>query len=519
MSLALVHSRALLGARAPAVTVEVHVANGLPAFHIVGLPAAAVRESRERVRAALLHCGFDFPSRRLTVNLAPADLPKDSGRFDLPIAIGILVATGQLPAERVAGHELVGELSLTGTLRPSPGLLAIALGLRADATGRCLVAPASDAAQAAAVPGIRALAADSLAGVCAHFRGEAPLAQAVACVPAREDTTPGQQPDFADVLGQAAVRRAAELAAAGRHSLLLVGPPGSGKSMVAIRLASILPPLGEDEALETGAIAALRGLFDPGRLHRRPFRNPHHSASMVALVGGGNPPRPGEASLAHLGVLFLDELPEFGRGALEALREPLETGRIEIARAGHAISLPADFQLVAAMNPCPCGQFGSAACRCSPDRILHYQQRVSGPVLDRIDLQLTVAPTDQAALLAGTPAEPSAAIARRVARAWRRQLDRQGGPNARLDAAGIARHAPLPADARRLLADAATRLRLSGRGMHRIQRIARTIADLDEADTISVRHVAEAVGYRRALFRPAGGSQDTGRTASAPMLG
>ncbi len=503
MSLALVHSRALLGARAPAVTVEVHVANGLPAFHIVGLPAATVRESRERVRAALVHCGFGFPNRRLTVNLAPADLPKDSGRFDLPIAIGILVATGQLPAERVAGHELVGELSLTGALRPSPGLLAIALGLRRDDPGRHLVVPAVGADQAAVVPGARVLASDSLAEVCAYFRGEAELERPSLPGPAGQTGASGQGADFAEVLGQPAARRAAELAAAGRHSLLLVGPPGSGKSMIAARLGSILPPLAEEEALETGAIAALRGLFDPCRLHRRPFRNPHHSASMAALVGGGNPPRPGEASLAHLGVLFLDELPEFGRAALDALREPLETGRIEIARAGHAISLPADFQLVAAMNPCPCGQLGSAGCHCPPERVQRYQQRVSGPILDRVDLQLTVAPTDQAALLAGAPAEPSTAIAQRVARAWRRQLDRQGSPNARLDAAGISRHAPLADDARELLAGAARRLRLSGRGLHRIQRVARTIADLDDADTIAVAHVAEAVGYRRALFRPA----------------
>ncbi|MEB2317545.1 MAG: YifB family Mg chelatase-like AAA ATPase [Pseudomonadota bacterium] len=503
MSLALVHSRALLGAQAPAVTVEVHVANGLPAFHIVGLPAATVRESRERVRAALVHCGFAFPNRRLTVNLAPADLPKDSGRFDLPIAIGILVATGQLPAERVDGHELVGELSLTGALRPSPGLLAIALGLRRDHPDRRLVVPAAGGAEAAVVPGIRAFASSSLADVCAYFRGEVELSSPSSPAAADETGVSGPQPDFADVLGQPAARRAAELAAAGRHSLLLIGPPGSGKSMIATRLASILPPLAEDEALATGAIAALRGLFDPRQLHRRPFRNPHHSASMAALVGGGNPPRPGEASLAHLGVLFLDEIPEFGRAALDALREPLETGRVEIARAGHAVTLPADFQLVAAMNPCPCGRFGSADCRCAPERVERYQQRVSGPVLDRIDLQLTVAPTDQTALLSAVPAEPSAGIARRVARAWRRQLDRQGGPNARLDAAGIGRHAPLTAEAHHLFAGAARRLRLSGRGMHRVLRVARTIADLEDTHAIGAAHVAEAVGYRRGLFRPA----------------
>lgn len=509
MSLAVIRSRALVGMAAPPVSVEVHLGMGLPAFHVVGLPEAEVRESRERVRAALLHAGFDFPNRRLTVNLAPADLPKDSGRFDLPIAIGILVATGQLPAERVAGHELVGELSLTGALRPSPGLLAIALGLQHDAPGRPLVVPASGAEQAAVVPGARVLASESLADVCAYFRGEAELQHP--SLPDHTDTASafGERPDFADVLGQPAARRAAELAAAGRHSLLLVGPPGSGKSMIAARLGSILPPLAEDEALETGAIAALRGLFDACRLHQRPFRNPHHSASMAALVGGGNPPRPGEASLAHLGVLFLDELPEFGRATLDALREPLETGRVEIARAGHAISLPADFQLVAAMNPCPCGQLGSPGCHCTPDRVLRYQQRVSGPILDRVDLQLTIAPTDQAALLAATPAEPSAAIAQRVARAWRRQLDRQGGPNARLDAAGISRHAPLGDDARQLLAGAARRLRLSGRGLHRIQRVARTIADLDGVDGIEPAHVAEAVGYRRALFRPASEADGT----------
>lgn len=501
--LALVRSRALVGTGAPAVVVEVHIANGLPAFHIVGLPAASVREARERVRAALLHCGFNFPNRRLTINLAPADLPKDSGRFDLPIAIGILVATGQLAPGRLGEHELVGELSLTGALRSSPGLLAIALGLRREAPEHALVAPACDAAQAAVVPGITVLGADGLLDVCAYLRGDAPLAAANA--PAGEGDPEGR-PDFSEVAGQAVARRAAELAAAGRHSLLLVGPPGSGKSMIALRLPSILPALAEDEALETGAIAALRGLFDPLRMHRRPFRNPHHTASIVALAGGGNPPRPGEASLAHHGVLFLDELPEFGRATLDTLREPLETGRIEIARAGHAISLPADFQLVAAMNPCPCGHFGQPGCRCTPDQVLRYQQRVSGPIIDRIDLQLTVTPVEQDALLAATTAEPSRSIAARVALAWQRQQERQGVSNARLDTAGLARHAALGEDARLLLAGAARRLHLSGRGLHRVQRVARTIADLEGAAAITTAHVAEAVGYRRALFRPAPGT-------------
>ena len=507
MSLALVRSWTLVGIRACPVDVEVHVGNGLPAFHIVGLPEAAVRESRDRVRAALLHAGFEFPNRRLTVNLAPADLPKDSGRFDLPIALGILAAGGRIDPTRVAAFEFVGELSLTGRLRSTRGALAIALGLARQAAGRGLVVPSADAAEVAVVPGLFACAADTLAQVVASLSGGAPLPAVAARDLAAADT---DTPDLADVRGQAQARRALELAAAGGHSLLMVGPPGAGKSMLAARLPSILPPLTQAEALETGAIAALSGRFDPARLLRRPFRAPHHSASAAALIGGGSVPRPGEASLAHHGVLFLDELPEFPRAALEALREPLETGRVLISRAARQVDMPASFQFVAAMNPCPCGYLGDKRCHCTPDQVARYQRRVSGPLLDRVDLQITLARTDEKLMLAADAAEPSAAVAERVAAARTRQLQRQGRPNSALAPAGVVRWCRPDADASALLARAAARLRLSARSLHRVQRLARTIADLAGADAIGTAAVAEALGYRQQLAGTTGGEDASG---------
>ena len=500
--LARVHSRALLGIHAPAVEVEVHVSNGLPAFHIVGLPETSVRESRDRVRAAILNSGFDFPNRRLTVNLAPADLPKDSGRFDLPIAIGVLVATGQVPPERLANRVFIGELSLSGDTRPIRGALALALALvrdpaigvtdqppqskPADSAAPAIVLsapraqleivlPRASAAEAGVVPGLRICTARSLTEVTLDLKGEDTLpALNAAEIPTPEEP---ELPDMADIKGHEQIKTGLEVAAAGGHNALLIGPPGSGKS----------------------TIAHLTRRFDPARWRQRPFRAPHHSASMAALVGGGSRISPGEISLAHHGVLFLDELPEFGPRTLDSLREPLETGSIALARAARQIEFPARFQLVAAMNPCPCGHYGTSRCRCTPDQVSRYQQRLSGPLLDRIDIQLWVGPVTSGTLLETRRIEPSAAIAERVARARERQLQRQGCPNARLDAPGVQQHCELTDEAQTLLLQTAARLHWSARVFHRLQKLARTAADLQASDTISTAHVAQAIGYRRAL--------------------
>lgn len=496
MSLAVVRSRALVGLQAPEVRVEVHLSNGLPAFHIVGLPEAAVRESRERVRSAILQQGFAFPSRRLTVNLAPADLPKDSGRFDLPIAVGILVASGQAGSEALDGLEFVGELSLTGELRPTRGILPMVLAVRDAAPARRLVLPVACAAQAALAPELRALAAADLRQVLAHLQGASPLLRLEHHRPAcglAEGT------DLQHIKGHHEAKRALELAAAGSHSLLMVGPPGAGKSLLASALAPLLPPLDDSQALECAAVLALRGRLELKHWARRPVRSPHHSASAAAIAGGGNPPQPGEISLAHHGVLFLDELPEFSRSVLEALREPLETGRITLSRAGHQIDMPARFQLVAAMNPCPCGYLGSERCRCSPERVLRYQSRISGPLIDRLDLLLSVRPVDETTLTAREDPQPSADRTGRIIAAHARQIERQGCANALLDAPGIDQHCALEAPANDLLLRTARRLQWSSRGLHRVLRVARTAADLDGSVAIETGHVAEAIGLRRAL--------------------
>jgi magnesium chelatase family protein len=476
------------------VTVEVHLGPGLPAFHIVGLPDTEVREARDRVRAALNHAHFEFPARRMTVNLAPAELPKDSSRFDLPIALGILAASGQIAPGALAGQEFAGELSLTGELRPVRGALAMALSARA--TRRAFVLPADNAPQAALAEGARILPARTLLEVVAHLAGEAPLAE----YRGGGQATAPAYPDFSDVKGQQQVKRALEVAAAGGHSLLMVGPPGTGKSMLAARFPGILPALSEAEALEVAAVHSVSsGGFEAQRWGERPFRSPHHSASSAALVGGGALPRPGEISLAHHGVLFLDELPEFDRDVLEALREPLESGRVSISRAAQQAQFPARFQLVAAMNPCPCGHCGDRAgrCRCTPERIARYRGRISGPLADRIDIKLEVPAPREGELVAPAGGEATAAIRPRVQKAHEMQLARQGKPNALLGTREIDRHCATDRDGDQLLRHALARLLLSARAYHRVLRVARSIADLGGRSVIAAEHVAEAIQYRR----------------------
>jgi len=491
MSLAVVYSRAQVGFQAQLVTVEVHLANGLPSLSIVGLPETAVKESRERVRSALQHSGFEFPPRRITINLAPADLPKQGGRYDLAVALGILAASGQVPAEPLEGYEFLAELALTGALRPVRGVLPGALATRS--ARRQLVCATDNGAEAALVAADAALTSAHLLEVCEHLRGIQSLPRALPRACKAAETLP----DLADVRGQHQARRALEIAAAGGHSLLLVGPPGTGKTLLASRLPGLLPVLEQHEALETAALASLSGArFDPSRWRQRPFRAPHHSASAAALVGGGSDPRPGEVSLAHHGVLFLDEFPEFRRDALEVLREPMETGHVTLSRAARQAEFPARFQLVAAMNPCPCGYFGDPAgdCHCTADQIQRYRARISGPLLDRIDLQIHMARVPWEELQHGS-AEDTASVRERVMAARRTQQVR-GFLNARLPLAQLSEICALGAPQQQLLQRASSRFRLSPRAIHRILRVARTVADLDHAAQIAARHVQEAIGYR-----------------------
>ncbi|MEQ1593319.1 MAG: YifB family Mg chelatase-like AAA ATPase [Thiobacillaceae bacterium] len=493
MAVAVVKSRALSGMNAPEVVVEAHLANGLPAFTLVGLPETEVKEARDRVRAAIQNARFEFPARRITVNLAPADLPKESGRFDLPIALAILAASGQIPKDKFASCEFAGELALTGELRPVRGALAMALATRA--AQRHLILPAPSASEAQLAAGAEVFAATSLLEVCAWLSGQGTLATPAPDVSAHAP----DYPDFSEVKGQAAVKRALEVAAAGGHSILMSGPPGTGKSMLAARFPGILPVMNEDEALEAAAVQSLNTAFRTENWKRRPFRSPHHTASAVALVGGGGNPRPGEISLAHHGVLFLDELPEFSRQVLEVLREPLETGHITISRAARQADFPARFQLVAAMNPCPCGYLGhrNNKCRCTPDQVSRYRARISGPLLDRIDIQIEVPALPENELTQAAAGEASAVIRSRVQSARDLQMARQGKPNSTLSTKEIDLHCAADSTGESLLKQAISRLNLSARAYHRVLKLARSIADLAGSASVTAPHIAEAIQYRR----------------------
>ncbi|HEX7368977.1 MAG TPA: YifB family Mg chelatase-like AAA ATPase [Rhodanobacteraceae bacterium] len=497
MSLAIALTRASEGVAAPLVTVEVHLSGGLPGTSIVGLPEAAVREARDRVRVAIQNTQFDYPARRVTVNLAPAELPKDGGRFDLAIALGILAAGGQVPRESLQGCEFLGELALSGELRPVPGVLPALL--RARHGKRCMIVPTGNAHEAALLDDVEVRVAGTLAEVCAHLRGIDPLPAPTASPPSE---TGNRVPDLADVRGQLHARRALEIAAAGNHHLLMIGPPGTGKSMLAARLPGILPPMGDAEAIEACAVRSVANEpFDVKDWRRRPFRSPHHTASGVALVGGGSHPRPGEVSLAHHGVLFLDELPEFDRRVLEVLREPLESGRIVISRAARQAEFPARFQLVAAMNPCPCGYAGDrdGRCHCTPDAIARYRGRISGPLLDRIDILCDVPriPLTELNAQRGAHDEDSATVRTRVVTARNVAMKRAGKPNAALGTRELERDCALGNAERTLLERAMEKLSLSARAYHRVLRVARTIADLAGCERIGREHLAEAVQYRR----------------------
>ncbi len=504
MNLAVLHSRARNGVQAPLVIVEVHLAAGLPALSIVGLPEMAVKESKDRVRGALLTGNFEFPAKRIIINLAPADLPKEGGRFDLPIALGILSASGQLPQPALDAYEFIGELALSGELRPVRGVLPAALAAREQ--GRGLILPAENAAEAARVSGLEVIPAHHLLEVCGHLQGNARLP---AKQPADDVGERTCYPDLSDVRGQSQAKRALEIAAAGGHSLLLSGPPGTGKSMLASRLPGLLPPMSEAEALETAAVLSVSEQgFDISLWGQRPMRQPHHTASGVALVGGGGNPRPGEISLAHNGILFLDELPEFDRRVLEVLREPLEKGSITISRAARQADFPARFQLVAAMNPCPCGYLGDpqAQCRCTPEQVARYRGRISGPLLDRIDMHLEVPRLSPQELSRprDEQLESSAEVQERVSRARSLQLDRAGVANHALQGAVLDEVCRLDARGQALMEQATRRLGLSARAYHRVLRVARSIADLSACDQIRCNHLSEAIAYRRLDRSPVG---------------
>lgn len=494
MSLAIVYTRAKCGVDAPLVRVETHLSNGLPCLSIVGLPETVVKESKDRVRSAIINSHFEFPSRRITINLAPADLPKEGGRFDLPIAIGILAASGQVPVTALEHMEFLGELGLTGELHTIQGSLPAAI--KSTAAKRALVVPPANVNEATLCQRATIFSCKNLLQLSAHLHGREKLIPQQA---RPESYIPLCYPDLCDVKGQTLARRALEIAAAGKHNLLFCGPPGTGKTMLASRLPGILPPLSQQEMLEVAAIYSISHQKKQRDYYQRPFRNPHHTASSVALVGGGSNPRPGEISLANHGVLFLDELTEFQRQVLEVLREPMESGEILISRANQQVTFPANFQLIAAMNPCPCGYYGDLqkTCRCTPDKLRRYRDKISGPLLDRIDMQVTVNRIPVSALRQKQqPGESSAHIIKRVIRCRAIQQKRQQHANAQLDNDQLEKYCQLSDDDHRILEEAVKRWNLSPRAYHRILRVARTIADLEETQGIHSQHLTEAISYR-----------------------
>jgi len=494
--LAIVHTRATQGLYAPLVTVEVHISNGLPSLSIVGLPETAVKESKDRVRSALLNSQFEFPAQRITINLAPADLPKESGRFDLPIAMGILAASKQIPLSTLQDYEFAGELALSGELRSIAGSLPLALAVKS--ANHKLILPRDNAQEAGLVKDLLIYPATTLLAACHHLLGKQSISPFI-----QNDIAPSfyHNLDFAEVKGQHHAKRALEIAAAGRHNLLMYGPPGTGKTMLASRLPGILPPLTEQQAIEVASLASIRHIpINIQNFYQPPFRHPHHSASSVALVGGGNIPKPGEISLAHHGVLFLDELPEFERRVLEALREPLENGKITLSRAHSQAEFPANFQLIAAMNPCPCGYLGSrhSTCRCSTLLLQRYQSKISGPILDRIDLHIEVLELSAEALsMPSVLCESSAIVQNRVKNAQEKQIARQGMLNYALSGKHILQYCKLDSANRRFLDQAMTNLHLSARAYHRILKVARSIADLAGDDKILHNHLTESLSYRK----------------------